>query len=211
MRIRKKRWAEPELNACEYFIKNPIEYKGKWKKPLWVELGCGKGTFIAELGSRNIDKNLLAIDIKNDMLGVARRNIEKIYKEKNLEVRNIYLVQYNIEQILNILGKEDCVERIYINFCNPWPKSQHKKRRLTYPKKLEMYKEFLNLNGEIYFKTDDDDLFRDSIKYFEQTGYKILELCYDYKNNNDIITEHQKMFEEKGIKTKYLHVSSSKN
>ena len=211
MRIRKKKWAEPELNACEYYIKNPAEYKGKWnevfknKAPLYVELGCGKGTFAAELGSQNLGCNLLAIDIKNDMLGVARRNISKIYGEKEIEVNNILLVAYNIEQIFNILGKEDKVERIYINFCNPWPRAKHKKRRLTYPKKLEMYKEFLVENGEIFFKTDNDELFEESIKYFTQSGFEILEISYDYKNEDDIKTEHQIMFENQGIKTKYLH------
>lgn len=210
MRIRKKKWAEPELQQCQFFIKNPAENKGKWNKafcnnaPLYVELGCGKGTFAGELGSRNLNCNLLAIDIKIDMLGVAKRNIERIYTEKGIEVNNVLLVAYNIEQILDILDKNDKVERIYINFCNPWPKPKHKKRRLTYIKKLELYKEFLVPNGEIYFKTDDDELFRESLEYFKQAEYEILEKDYNYTNNNDIITEHQKMFEEQGIKTKFL-------
>lgn len=210
MRIRKKKWAEPELQACRFFVKEPAQNKGKWRKafandaPLYVELGCGKGTFAAELASRNLNCNLLAIDIKNDMLGVAKRNIERIYAEKGLDVNNVLLAAYNVEQIFEVLDKNDKVERIYINFCNPWPKPKHKKRRLTYIKKLEIYKEFLVPNGEIYFKTDDDDLFRESLEYFKQAEYKIEEISYDYKNEEDIITEHQKMFEEQGIKTKYL-------
>ena len=213
MRIRKKKWAEPELRQCKYYIKEPIQYKEKWntlfplKAPLYVELGCGKGTFSAELGSRNPNCNILAIDIKNDMLGVARRNIERIYAEKGLEVSNILLIAYNIEQITNILGEKDKVEHIYINFCNPWPRPKHKKRRLTYIKKLEMYKEFLVQNGEIFFKTDDDELFKESIQYFKDANYNILEIDYDYKSENDIKTEHQKMFEEQGIKTKFLHAN----
>jgi len=211
MRIRKKKWAEPELSVCNFYIKNPEIYKGKWREkfknegPLYVELGCGKGTFIAELGIKNPQANFIAIDIKNDMLGVARRNIVRIYEENNLLVDNIFLVQHNIEQISEVLTKEDKVERIYINFCNPWPKSQHKKRRLTYVKKLEIYKNFLIQGGEIFFKTDDDGLFRESIEYFKQSQYNILEVTYDYNNENDIKTEHQRMFEEQGIKTKFLH------
>ena len=211
MRIRKKKWAEPELNECDFYIKEPEKYKNNWrelfknKNPLYIELGCGKGTFAAELGSRNKNINLIAIDIKNDMLGVARRNIVRIYNEKNLEIDNILLVAYNIEQIIKILGEEDKIERIYINFCNPWPRPKHKKRRLTYIKKLEMYKEFLIKGGEILFKTDDDNLFKESIEYFKQAEYEILELDYDYKNDDDIITEHQKMFEAENIKTKYLY------
>lgn len=211
MRIRKKKWAESELNQCNFYIKKAEQYKNRWRAlfknsaPLYIELGCGKGTFVAELASKNKDINFIAIDIKNDMLGVARRNIVRIYDEKNLEIDNIYLVQYNIEQITNILGKEDKIEKIYINFCNPWPRPKHKKRRLTYIKKLELYKEFLIKGGEIFFKTDDDNLFNESIEYFKQAEYEILELDYDYKNKNDIITEHQKMFEAENIKTKFLH------
>lgn len=211
MRIRKKKWAEPELAECDFYIKEPKENKNKWRSlfkneaPLYVELGCGKGTFAAELGSRNIDCNLLAVDIKVDMLGVGRRTITQIYDEKGLEVNNIFLVKYNIEQISEILGEEDKVERIYINFCNPWPRAKHKKRRLTYYKKLEIYKEFLVPGGDIFFKTDNDELFEESIEYFKQANYEILEISYDYKNENDIVTEHQRMFESEGIKTKFLH------
>ena len=138
------------------------------------------------------------------MLGVARRTISSVYEEKKLHIDNILLVAYNIERITDILGEKDIIERVYINFCNPWPRPKHKKRRLTYVKKLEMYKTFLKENAEIYFKTDDDNLFKESIEYFKQAEYELLEVCYDYKNKLDIKTEHQKMFEEQGIKTKFL-------
>ena len=93
------------------------------------------------------------------MLGLAKRNVEKEYKENNRETDNIILVRYDIERILQILDKQDKIERIYINFCNPWPKGKHRKKRLTHTRQLEKYKEFLVDNGEIYFKTDDDPLF----------------------------------------------------
>ena len=142
------------------------------------------------------------------MLGLAKRNIEKEYKEAGREIDNVLLTAYEIEIIQNILNKKDVVDRIYINFCNPWPKPRHNKKRLTYPKQLENYKIFLKPEGEIYFKTDDDNLFKASINYFEETGFETIKKTYDLKNDpiweNNIQTEHEKMYEEQGISTKAL-------
>ena len=100
------------------------------------------------------------------------------------------------------------VERIYINFCNPWPKPRHNKKRLTYPKQLENYKAFLKPGGEIYFKTDDNNLFSASIRYFEENNFSIISKTYNLKDEpiwkDNIKTEHEKMFEEQGIETKAL-------
>lgn len=209
MRIRKKKWAVPELEACRFFVKNPTENKGKWadnfvnKNPIYLELGCGKGSFAVGFIKKHKDINLIAIDIKSDMLGLAKRNIESI----NQETDNILLVAYDIERILDIFDEKDQIERIYINFCNPWPKSKHKKRRLTHPKQLELYKKFLKPGGLIYFKTDDDYLFQETIPYLTENGFTILEKTYDLHKENrtdNIITEHEKMFSEQGIKIKFL-------
>ena len=170
MRIRNRKWARPELEACKFYIDNPEENKGKWhasikkKGPIHIELGCGKGLFIAELASSNPNINYIAVDMVDTMLGLAKRNIEAKYKELQIEPENIILTRHDIERILLFMSKEDEVERIYINFCNPWPKPKHKKKRLTHTKQLMLYKEFLKENGEIYFKTDDDGLFNDSLK-----------------------------------------------
>ena len=126
----------------------------------------------------------------------------------NREIDNIYLTRYDIERINNILSKEDRVERIYINFCNPWPRGKHRKKRLTHTRQLEKYKEFLVDGGMVFFKTDDDGLFSDSINYFEEIGYKIEKITYDLESEVDfwdnIETEHEKMFKEQGIKIKAL-------
>ncbi len=213
MRIRRKPWARPELAACKFFVDNPGENKGKWlvsfekKQPLYLELGCGKGSFIANLASENLDKNFLAVDIKSEMLALAKRNIEQVYLEKNIKINNVFLTAYNIEQIVNILSPVDVVERIYINFCNPWPKPKHKKRRLTHPRQLANYKEFLAPSGEIYFKTDDDNLFEETIGYLSESGFKVTYITRDLHNSDfteNIPTEHEKMFAEKGIKIKFL-------
>ena len=214
MRIRYKKWARPELEASSFYIDNPEEYKGKWKElfknnnPIHLELGCGKGQFIANLAVENPNINYIAIDLVDAMLGLAKRNVEEKYKEKNLEPKNIILTRFDIERIMLILDKTDEIERIYINFCNPWPKGKHRKKRLTHTRQLEKYKTFLKEHGEIYFKTDDDDLFDSSIKYFEETRFKIERLTRDLHSNNifenNIVTEHEIMFSEQGIKIKAL-------
>ncbi len=216
MRIRRKKWARPELDSCGFYVKNPIDNIGKWSKcfereqPLHLELGCGKGVFTAEIAANTPQINYVAIDINSDVLGVAKRNIEKEYHNLSKPIDNILLTIHNIERIPLIFNYEDKVDRIYINFCNPWPKPKHKKRRLTYPKQLENYKKFLIKNGEIYFKTDDDGLFKDSIKYFEDSGFIIDRLTYDLLNEeysdleSNIKTEHENKFIEQGVNIKFL-------
>ena len=214
MRIRFKKWARPELEASEFYIDNPEDYKGKWRElfknpeaPLHLELGCGKGTFMAKLATRDRNVNHIAIDVVDAMLGLAKRNIEAEFKENNMEIDNVYLTRFDIERILLIMDKKDSIDRIYINFCNPWPRGKHRKKRLTHTRQLEKYKQIISPNAEIYFKTDDDELFEASLTYFEESGFKIIKKTYDLHSENapdNIITEHEKMFSEQGIKIKAL-------
>lgn len=213
MRIRFKPWARPELEASKFYIDNPEEYKGKWKEAfkepsneLHLELGCGKGSFISQLAVKNHNINYLAIDLVDAMLGLAKRNIEQKYNENKKEIDNIIITRYDIERILNILNLEDNVKRIYINFCNPWTRGKHHKKRLTHIRQLDKYKQFLQKNGEIFFKTDDDSLFADSLLYFKQTGFTIEKFTYDLEKEenfwDNIVTEHEQMFMNEGIKIK---------
>lgn len=215
MRIRKKKWAEPELSVCDFFVKNPEAHAGSWRhafkkeQPLVLEIGCGKGGFAGQYALQNPDKNIIALDIKIDMLGVGRRTIVRLFEEagKGDAIDNLLLVNYNVEQLDKIILPEDKIERLFINFCNPWPRPKHKKRRLTYYKKLEMYKRFLQPEAEIRFKTDDDELFEESLEYFAQSGYEILYLTRDLHASGfaeNIETEHEKMFTEEGKKIKFL-------
>ena len=216
MRIRKKKWAEPELSVCNFYVKNPEENAGKWmqafkkEQPLYLEIGCGKGGFAGQLALKNPDKNIIALDIKVDMLGVGRRTIVNLFEDAGKtqdDITNLLLVKYNVAMLDKIITADDKIDRLFINFCNPWPRAKHKKRRLTYYKKLEMYKTFLKPDSEIRFKTDDDELFDESLEYFEQSGYEILYLTRDLHASDvtdNIETEHEKMFSEEGIKIKYL-------
>ncbi|WP_407385809.1 tRNA (guanosine(46)-N7)-methyltransferase TrmB [Ruminococcus sp.] len=216
MRIRKKKWAEPELAECRYYINEPERYRGRWKdffgneKPIELEIGCGKCTFAAEKARRNPDTNYIAMDIKSDMLGVGRRNIERIFENARRTPDNIALVRCNVEQIDKAIGADDRIGVMYINFCNPWPRLKHQKRRLTYPKKLRMYRDFLTEDAVIYFKTDNDELFEDSVAYFEEAGYHIRYLTRDLHHSDvkdNIVTEHEQMFTDEGIPIKYLEAT----
>ncbi|MBP1566804.1 MAG: tRNA (guanosine(46)-N7)-methyltransferase TrmB [Oscillospiraceae bacterium] len=214
MRIRRKPWARPELEACDFCVKDLEAIRGKWndsfvnKNPLHLELGCGKGGFIAQISALNQNINYVAIDIKSEMSAYARRKIVASFEEKGIEkIENVKLLVHNIENIHEVFSEEDRVERIYINFCNPWPRGKHKKRRLTYPKKLAEYRKFLCDTGEIWFKTDDDELFEESIEYFNESGYSIEYITRDLHNSGfeyNIETEHEKMFSDMGIKIKFL-------
>lgn len=198
MRIRKKRWAQPELDVCPFYSKIRRKTEAGGEKNLKssaspLELGCGKGSFAAKCALDNPNINLLAIDIKSDMLGVGRRTIVKTFEQADKEVDNIILAAYNVEQIDKIIAPEDKIERIYINFCNPWPRPKHKKRRLTYPIKLEMYKQFMVDGSEIRFKTDDRELFEESLEYFEQSGFERIFTSRDLHNETNLPTGFKTM------------------
>ena len=214
MRIRRRKWAKQELEEAKFYYDNPNEYKGKIKtffqnqgQPIHLEIGCGKGGFIAELASSHPEVNYIAADMIEAMLGLSKRNIEEKYAEKRLEINNLALIRLNAERILDTFDEIDKVERIYINFCNPWPRGKHKKRRLTHTRQLNNYKTFMTENAEIYFKTDNDELFEESFEYFEEAGFEILKKTYDLKNDlifEDIETEHEKLYSEQNIKIKAL-------
>jgi tRNA (guanine-N7-)-methyltransferase len=213
MRMRNKPWATPELNTCKFFVREPVQNLGKWhrcfqrQQPIHLELGCGKGLFIAGLAPQNPQINYMGIDMKDAVLAPAKRYIEQAFQEAGKEPDNVLLMAHDIERILMIMNSSDVVERIYINFCNPWPRAKHNKRRLTHSRQLENYKRFLAEDGEIWFKTDDDTLFEDTLGYLAESGFEIIWKTYDLHAENrpgNVMTEHEKMFLEKGIKIKAL-------
>ena len=211
MRIRNKPWAKDELLASDFYVQKPEDYKGRWKEffnneneHIYLELGCGKGFFVKKAAKQNQNINYIAIDLIDAILGMANRNI--IEEFENKEVLNLALTRYDVEEINKILDKSDNIERIYINFCNPWPKPRHKKRRLTHTRQLEKYKQFLAPKGEIYFKTDDDELFRESLEYFKEAEFEVVKTTENLNEEpkfwENIETEHEIKFKNEGIKIK---------
>ncbi len=213
MRMRRKPYARPELAECFFNTPNPLDFYGKWhglfkrKAPLHIELGCGKGGFIASLSADNPDTNYLGIDIKSEVLVLAKRNIEARFKEKQREIDNVFIMSHDIERIDLMMSESDRVDRIYINFPNPWPKDRHKKRRLTHTRQLLKYREFLSDDGEIYFKTDSSELFNESLDYFKESGFEVTYLTRDLhkeRPEGNVLTEHERMFSEVGVPIKML-------
>ena len=199
MRLRKKHWARPELEASNIVIYDKYDHCGKWNEefgnnnPIHLELGCGMGGHISKRAINDPNINYIGIDLKDEVVVyalkkvLASRECEEI--EKDMNVR---LMVLNIMLIDNVFGKDE-IDRIYINFCNPWPKARHNKRRLTYTSFLNAYKKFLKPGGEILFKTDDKDLFEASQEYFKECGFSIEYLTYDLHNSDfkdNVVTEY---------------------
>lgn len=209
MRMRHKPWARPELADCLFFVKNPPALRQLWayafpsQQPIYLELGCGKGGFLAKTACDDPDTNYIGIDIKSEVLAPAKRCIETVYTDAGRNVDNVLLFSFDIARIPLVFSETDIISRIYINFPNPWPKEQHKKRRLTHPRQLMNYRAFLADRGELFFKTDDPGLFEDTLDYLRQSGYSIKTVSRDFHadfpGSLAHHTEHEEMFIGQGL------------
>ncbi len=206
MRLRKKWYARPEMEKSPLVITNPRESKGNWKdefqndNPIYLELGCGNGRFLKDISLKNQNINFIGIDNKDEVL------INALRKLNEFNALNARIVPFQISFVEEIFDENE-VDRIYINFCNPWPKERHKKRRLTNKNFLEKYRGFLKKDSEIWFKTDDKELFCDSHDYFTQSRFKIEYATYDLHNENfheNIVTEYEEKFSKLGMKIMFL-------
>ncbi len=208
MRMRHKPWARPELAAWPAYIQDPEAQRGRWqkaftkKRPLVLELGCGKGVFAAAASKAIKDRNWLLLDIKSEVLAEAKRNIEKSFAKRKGLPGHVRMTAWDIARISMILSPGDVVSAIYILFPNPWPKDRHKKRRLTHTRQLLQYRAFLEDGGLIYFKTDDSDLFEESLGYFAESGYYIRFLTRDLAHSPfrllDAVSEFEQRFSTEG-------------
>lgn len=201
MRMKKKKSTPRRLANCQsLLVEQPEQYKGKWKEffgnenPIHIEIGCGKGAFIAELARRNPDINYLAIERVPECVVIAA---EKINPE---ETPNLYFYLGAADNLLDIF-EENEVGRIYLNFSDPWPKKRNAKRRLTHQRFLDRYKVVLEEGGKIYFKTDNRGLFDFSVVEFQRCGWELDQVTYDLHNSGyvgNIMTEYEKRFSEMG-------------
>lgn len=203
MRMRRKKNRDLRFENCvEFAVLEPQNQKGKWKElfgndnPIHIEIGCGKGGFIKELAERNPNINYLAIEKCLDVLILA---MEKI---KDADIKNVRFM-FGDANVLTEIFECGEVERIYLNFSDPWKKSRQAKRRLTYCTFLEKYKSVLVKGGQVHFKTDNRPLFDFSLEQFEEFGAIVSELTFDLHNSeyneNNIMTEYEKNFSEKGF------------
>ena len=184
MRMRSKPWAKPELEACPFFVRRGEEQKGRWhewfpsRQPVHLELGCGKGYFIAGLAPEHPEINYIGIDLKDVVLAPAKRVIEAAFGEK--PVQNVALTGHDIERLPEIMDE-----------------------------RLRDYRALLDPQGEIWFKTDDGPLYRDTLRYLEEAGYQVYWCTEDLHadpcgDEITVMTEHERMFSAQGIPIKAL-------
>ncbi len=210
MRLRGRKGILEEIEAQpELIVLNPADYRGKWAqrfgndKPIHVELGMGKGKFIGDLSMRNPDINYIGIDMYDELV---RRAAEKArrFREgaEGATLANLQLVRFNIEQIEQVFADGE-IERIYLNFSDPWPKTKHIGRRLSHAGFVTKYIKMLNAEGTIHMKTDSKLLFEFSLNSFADLGLRLRNISLDLHaagiREDLVLTEYETKFIERGM------------
>ena len=201
MRMRKRPNTKPRMERCEsVWIKEPKELQGKWietlmpeAKELHLEVGCGKGKFTVETAKQNPEVLLIAIEKVPDALVVAME------LARNEGVKNVYFISEDATELCEIFEQGE-LDRIYLNFCDPWPRKKNAKRRLTYRTFLNKYAWIMRDQGEIHFKTDNAKLFEFSLEEFEETKYELRNVTRNLHENGPvgIMTGYEERFYELG-------------
>lgn len=202
MRLRNISGSREVIADSEYVVHEPQEYKGKWKEifgndhPIRIEIGMGKGRFIMDLARMNPDINYVGIEKYSSVL---LRGIQKMEMDP---LPNLFFIRMEAEEIADVFGKEE-VERIYLNFSDPWPKDRHAKRRLPSREFLHRYDEILKKDGVIEFKTDNHDLFQFALGELEPAGWHLDHMTEDLHHNDkmmagNIMTEYEERFSAMG-------------
>ncbi|MBB5324448.1 tRNA (guanine-N7-)-methyltransferase [Anoxybacillus tepidamans] len=201
MRLRNKPWAKEKIAAYpQYVISNPEQYKGRWRElfrndnPIHIEIGTGKGQFITGMAKANPHINYIGIELYESVIVSA---LDKLIEH---DLPNLRLLNINAKDLMNVFAAGE-VERIYLNFSDPWPKKRHEKRRLTYRSFLELYEQILVEEGEIHFKTDNQGLFEYSLVSFSQYGLVLTYVSLDLHRSNfvgNIMTEYEEKFAAQG-------------
>ena len=207
MRLRRKPWIDEAIHEFDDFVSARDqelgeEKKGAWdevfgrKAPLYAELGTGKGDFISQLAELHPEINYIGIEAQQDVLYSAAKKV----REKGL--KNVRLLVFDINNIENIFAPGE-VDRFYVNFCDPWPKARHAKRRLTHVNFLEKYRRLLKKGGALFFKTDNRPLFDFSLEQFDEAGLQVDDVSFDLHAENrpdNIMTEYERKFSGFGEK-----------
>ena len=194
MRLRKKKGVNEKLAAFD-FIFRPFEQSlTVGDKKIYVELGTGKGDFISTIANRNPDINFLGFEAEATVLYAAARKV------RDLNLKNVRLAVFNVADIDQVFV-EHAVDRIYINFCDPWPRNKHAKRRLTNINFLDKYRHIIKSGGELHFKTDNRPLFDYSLEQFKLLNLAVDNISFDLHADNpsdNILTEYERKFSALG-------------
>lgn len=212
MRIRRKAWTEPTINDCPFYVSSPAGHRKHWqeefsvRRPVWLEIGCGKGVSTVQMAHATPDVNIIAVDEVRHVLAVAIVNTYREYGDDPID--NLRYSAVDAEYIYDTFAPEDGIERIIINFCNPWnEKAKHHKRRLTHTRQLLQYRNFLAPGGQVHFKTDDLPLFTASLRYFRESGFAVTYLTHDLHASGfspNYVSEHERKFTDQGCKIHFL-------
>jgi len=201
MRVRNKPWAADKLaETTRYVVMEPADWKGKWEErfgnenPIHVEVGSGKGNFIVEMAKVHPEINYIGIERQTSVAVMALDKIEES------ELTNVQLLNTDGENVADFFAEGE-VDRVYLNFSDPWPKSKHDKRRLTHANFLKNYEQIMVSGGEIHFKTDNQSLFEYSLASFSQYGMILNKVWLDLHKSDfegNVMTEYEEKFSSKG-------------
>ena len=201
MRLRNIPGAEEAILNSGYCIKNPEEQKGHWQdcfdkvQPLHIEIGMGKGRFIMDMAALHPDINYIGIERYSSVL------LRALQKMEQNPLPNIKFICMDAADVAGVFAKDE-VDRISLNFSDPWPKDRHAKRRLTSTRFLERYDNILTPEGRVMFKTDNKDLFDFSLEQVEEAGWILENHTYDLHhseyNEGNVMTEYEEKFSAKG-------------
>ena len=206
MRLRNIPGARKTINANPVVIKNEREYKGRWRElfgndnPLYIEIGMGKGQFLLTLAKQNPDINYIGVERYSSVL---LRALEKYETEEFAGLENIRFICMDAMDIEEVFAPEE-VNKIYLNFSDPWPKARHARRRLTSKEFLSRYEKVLSKVGTLEFKTDNHPLFEFSLEQIEEAeGWKVEKYTIDLHHNKDmnegnVMTEYEQKFSAMG-------------
>ena len=194
MRIRNVKNKEEILDNCSFLLNNPKEYKGKFKElfnndnPIYLEIGMGKGQFIYQNAKKYKDINFIGIERFDSIMAKAILKMEKL--------DNLILIKYDANLIDDLFGHE--IDKIYLNFSDPWPKNRHENRRLTSKLFLEKYKNIFKDKERIEVRTDNRDFFLYSVESLGDMGYLLNDVSFNYQSPDLIMTEYESKFRGKG-------------
>lgn len=202
MRLRNITGSREIIADSSYVIQNPEEHKGVIRKlfgndhPLHIEIGMGKGKFIMELAALHPEINYIGIEKYSSVL------LRAIQKMEQNELPNLKFIRMDAEDIAEVFDKEE-VDKIYLNFSDPWPKDRHAKRRLPSKEFLARYDLILKKDGKLEFKTDNKDLFDFALEQLPLAEWEAEKVTFDLHhdeemNQGNIMTEYEEKFSSKG-------------
>ena len=196
MRMRKRNHLEPRMEACaSVWIRDPENRRGNWRsllpdaRALHLEIGCGKGKFTVEMAQQNPEILFIAVERVKEALVLAME------KAIAMGLKNVFFLSVDAAELDQLFAPGEA-DRIYLNFCDPWPRSKNAKRRLTYHSFLEKYRSVLRRDGEIHFKTDNAGLFAWSLEEFERYGYPVRNVTDDLHRDGvvGVMTGYEEKF-----------------